>query len=322
MSKKQEVDMEVEEMENPPVLYIELEDRRPSGFIMDLDGRPAGSFGTEHFIELDAPLARFIPTSGFRRGTKKEIKNGKTVDLAYNEPIRYIKEQTEISVEKQKLLGIEPGRATKENLIEVKRGNFSVVREGSYIGLYDYLLDVFYNSSNPNRSERATKIYKVVELGKEEEDLNDYDIMMADALMLVKRFYQKTAKGYVYKEDKINTLCSLFEIYAETMSGKVTALNALAKADPKKFIHKAEKFLQMNMTFVAHALHLNVIRFNDNTVESVDREKIFANLGSQRLTNQEKIERFSELLETDDFKEAKEELMIELEIAQENALNK
>lgn len=318
----QDIEREVAEMEKPPVLYIELYDKRPSGFIRDLDGKPAGSFGTEHHHELDSPMARFIPTFGYRKGVKKEMKNGKQVDLSYNEPIRYIKEQTEISLERQKLLGIERSRATKEDLIEVKRGSLSVVREGSYIGLYDYLTEVYYNASNPDRSKGADKIYKVVQLGIEEEGLNDLDIMMADALKLVARFYEKKSTGkYVYKEDKIDTLCNLFEVYAETMSGKITALNALAKTDPKEFIYRAEKFLQTNFTFVAQAIQLNVIYFKGNIAEYVGKEKIVANLGSEKLTNQEKVERLSELLQTDDFKEINEELMFEVEVVKEKQLN-
>lgn len=305
----------IEVQEEAPCMYIRLTDQRPSGFILD------GTRGTKDEQELTAPLARFIPNFGYRRGYKIEQKNGKPIRIPFNEPIRYIKEQTEISVLKQKELGIERNRATKEDLIEIKRGDFSVVREGSFIGLFDYIRDVFYNKNAEGRSARADVIYEIVDPGKNDEQLNDYDIEMADALQFVARFYQKTPKGYVYKEDKINSLCDLFQIFAETMPGKVTGLNALAKGDPGTFLLKAQKFEQINITLVAHALQLNVIRFNGNVAEYVSKEKIMANLGSEPLRHDMKIEKLAELLQSDDFKAINMEFLVELEAAKEKALN-
>lgn len=324
MSKNalQDVETYEEEIDQPEVLHIELFDRRPSGFIRDLNGVEAASKGTEHYHELDAPLATFIPTSGFRRGYKDEInRQGKKVKTAYNEPIRYIKEQMEISVERQKALGIEPMRASKENMIEMKRGEMTVTREGSHIGLYDYLMDSFYNADNPDRSPGATKIFRVVKLGQEEEKINEYDIAMADALIFVAKFYKKGTKGYVYQEDKINALCNLFEIYADTNSGKVTALNGLAKANPEEFMRRAEKFEQSNFSIIANALLLNVIRFEGNTAVYVEKEKVCADLGSETMTNQAKIERLGQLMQTADFAGIWQELQFEVELAQENKLN-
>lgn len=316
METTKEIGFDSEEIkeEKPRVLYIELYDRRPSGFVLD------GTRGTENHQELDAPTARFIPNFGYRKGTKDEVVNGKKVKIAYNEPIRYIKEQTEISVIKQQLLGITRSRAGKEDLIEVKRGNFSVVREGSYIGLYDYLLEAFYNASNPHRSAGADKIYKVIEMGKEEEELNEYDIAMADALQFVARFYKKTKQGYQYNEEKINAMCELFTVFGETMAGKVTALNALAKADPAAFMKRAELFEQINVTHVTHALQLNVISFKGNVAEYVGKEKVIVNLGSEKLTHEQKIERLADFLQTPELRGAYEELQLEIEIAKENQL--
>jgi hypothetical protein len=280
---------------------------------------------------INAPTACFIPNRGYRKGYKDVIdritgkpqldKEGKKVVQPYHEEIRYIKHQTEISVERQKMLGIIPHRVAQEDMIEVKKGNMTIVREGAHIPLYDYILDAFYNSSNPDRSPSAAKIYKVVELGKEEELLNDEDILMADALKFVARFYQRTAKGkYTYNEEKINGLCELFAIFGETMSGKVLALNSLAKLDPSAFLEKAEKFEQVTITEITHALHLNVIRFKDNVVEYVEKEKVIASLGTGKLSHDKKIEKLADLLHTPELKSAYDELQLELEIAQEKAL--
>lgn len=326
MSRKTEVEvddvMEMEE-DKPEVLYIRLCDRRPSGFIQDMNGVPAGTKGTEHHHEFDSPVARFIPNFGMRKGIKEETRNGNKVKTAYNEPIRYIKDQTEISVERQALLNIQRSRAAKEDMIEIKRGEFSVVREGSWIGLFDFIKQAFYNKSNTDRSgSRATAIYEEVEMGKEEEGLNEYDIYLADAIKFIGKFYQKTGKGYIYKEDKINALCELFAVYAETMAGKVTALNGTAKLNPEKFMIKAIKFEQTAFANVTHALQLKVIQIKDNLVYYTEKDKIMMNLGSGYMRPDQQIERISELLETPDFKAAKEEFMFELDLAKEKQLNK
>jgi hypothetical protein len=332
--KELEVGFDSEEVkeEKPPVLYIEVFDRRDSGFYLDSNGVPAGTRGTKFEMGIDCPTACFIPNVGYRKGYKPLIdrvtnkpvidkETGEVKMQAYHEPIRYIKHQTEISIEKQKALGIVPHRSAQEDMIEIKKGNMTIVREGAHIPLYDYILEAFYNSTNPDRSPGAAKIYKVVELGKEEEELNEEDILMADALKFVARFYQKTAKGkFTYNEEKINGLCELFAVFGETMSGKVLALNSLAKLDPANFLEKAEKFEQVTITEITHALHLNVIRFKDNVVEYVEKEKVLGSLGTAKMSHEKKIEKLADLLHTPEMKAAYEELQLELEIAQEKAL--
>jgi hypothetical protein len=331
---KEEIGYDSEEVkeEKPPVMYIEVFDRRDSGFYLDSNGVPAGTKGTKFEMGIDCPTACFIPNFGYRKGYKPVVdretgkaiidkETGKQKMQAYHEPIKYIKEQTEISVERQKALGIVPHRAGQEDMIEIKKGNMTIVREGSHIGLYDYILDAFYNATNPDRSPSAAKIYKVVELGKDEEEMNDDDILMADALKFVARFYQKIGKGkYKYNEEKINGLCELFTIFAETMSGKVTALNALAKDDPEAFLAKATKFEQVTITEITHALQLNVIRFKENVMEYVEKEKVILSLGTGKLSHDKKIEKAADMLHTPELKASYEELQLELEIAQEKSL--
>lgn len=332
-AKELEVGFDSEEVkdEKPPVLYIEVFDRRDSGFYLDNNGVPAGTRGTKFEMGIDCPTACFIPNVGYRKGYKPLIdrltnkpvldEKGNVKMQSYHEPIRYIKHQTEISVEKQKVLGIVPHRSAQEDMIEIKKGNMTIVKEGAHIPLYDYIVEAFYNASNPDRSPGAAKIYKVIELGKEEEELNEDDLLMADALKFVARFYQRTAKGkFTYNEEKINGLCELFAVFGETMSGKVLALNSLAKLDPASFLEKAEKFEQITITEIAHALHLNVIRFKDNVVEYVEKEKVIASLGTAKISHEKKIEKLADLLHTPELKSAYEELQLELEIAQEKAL--
>jgi len=303
--------------EKIPIIFIELVDRRPSGFILD------GTRGTKYESELDSPTARFIPNVGFRRVFKTETINGKEVKTPINEPIRWIKNETEISVQKQKERGIVPNKQTREDKIIIEKGTFSVAREGSYVGLYDYLLEAFYNVSNPNRSSSASDIYRVIELGKDEEELNEMDFLIADATAFVKKLVQKTGtKQYKYNEEKINALCEMFAVYAETMPGKVEALMNMVKFDPEAFLQKATKMEQTKATEISHALQLNVVTFKGNTFQYVEKDKIIATLGTGNISHANKIEKMADLFGTPDFKAQYEEFQLELEIAKENANNK
>lgn len=299
--------------DKPPVIFIELCDRRPSGFIKD------GTKGTDWEEELDSPVAEFIPNFGYRRA--KKVENGK--DVFYNEPIRYIKEQTVISVAEQKKLGIEPHRASKEDKIIIERGNFSVVREGSFVGLYDYILEAFYNETNPNRSESAQALYRVIDFDKEDEEINELDFMIADATQFVQRLVQKVGeKQYKYQEEKIKGLCQLFAIFAETPAGMVTGLMAFAKKDPKTFLDKATKFEQTKMIQITHALELSVIKFEGNTVQYAAKDKIIATLGTGNMSHAKKIEKLADLFGTPELRAAYDEFQLELEVAKETASQK
>lgn len=291
-------------------IYIELTDRRGSGFILD------GTRGTKHEYELDAPTARIIPNTGLRR---RKDEDGKILDEF--EEIRYIKNQSVISVQEQNIKGIKPNRAALEDKIIVKAGKFTVGREGSFIGLYDYLMDVFYNGNNPYRSEGADDLFKVIDIGKAEEQFNEQAIMEADAIQFIGQLYQKVGdKQYRYNEDKINGLCQLFLIYAETMPGKIQGLMGHARRDPATFLDKAYRFEQTTNTEVSHALELNVVKFEGNTAVYVAKDKVLGNLGTGNFSHTKKIEKLSDLLRTPEYKAAYEEFKIELEAAHEKAL--
>jgi hypothetical protein len=312
-----EVGYDTEELKNEkvPTIYIELRDKRPSGFILN------GTHGTKHEVQLDAPTARFIPNIVYRINCKEQTLNGKNLKTPMNEAIRWIKNETEISVEVQKERGIIPHRIGKEDKIIIEKGNFSVAREGAYIGLYDYLMDVFYNGTNKDRSDGADAIYNVIELGKEEEETNEMDFMIADAINFVRKLVQKIGeKKYKYDEDRINNLCQIFLVYAETMPGKVEALMQHAKYDPKNFIEKATKITQTKITEVAHALELSVIVFKGNTVMYANKDKVIATLGTGNMSQENKISKLADLFGTPEFKAAYEEFVLELEIAKEQAL--
>lgn len=303
-----------------PVMFIELSDMRDSGFIKD------GTENTPHEEKLRSPLRRYIPNIGYRKGEKlvKDPKTGKEVLTKYNEQIRFIRNETEISVRVQKELGIEPA-GKKEDRIVIERGYATVAREGSDIGLYDYLKDAFYNETNPDRSEKATALYRIVEKDKQAEFSNEGDFIVMDALAYIKTLRTVTGekdgkKLYRYNEEKINGLCELLAIFAETNATKVQAIIFNARNQPEWFMSKVTKWEQTTETEVTHALKLNVIRFNKNVAEYVTKEKIIKLMGSENLKHDDKISRLSDWLRTSDGHEAYMELKAELEAAKEQSL--
>lgn len=290
------------------VIIVELVDRRPSGFILD------GTRGTRNEHELDSPTARFIPNKGLRAqiGEDGEPTGG-------FEEIRYIKNRKEISIDEQQRKNINPSRAALEDKIIIKGGRFAVTNDGSYTGLFQYILDAFYNEGAKGRPEDLDPIYRIIIPGKQEEMFNEQEILAADAIRLIGTLYQKTGSEYAYNEEKINALCNLFQIFSETNSGKISGLMAIAKRDPENFLQKATKFEQTTVTEVTHALELNVLKFDGNTVRYALKDKVLANLGTGNLTHEKKINKTADLLRTPDFKAQYEELKIEIEAAKENA---
>ena len=238
-----------------PVMFIELVDRKGSGFIQD------GTENTKNPIELNSPSQKYIANQGWRKATK--VVDGKSV--SYNERIRYIRNEREISVEKQKLFGIEPSALPKEDKIVITGGEAVIARVRGNEGLFDFFKDSFYNESNPDRSPKATAVYRVVEKDKEaEEDIED-DIALADALNYLNALSQKVGeKSYRYNEEKIDGLCQLFTVFADTPATKLRSLIVFAKTTPLKFMQAVTKWEQITQTEITHALQLNVIKFDGN----------------------------------------------------------
>lgn len=292
----------LEVKKDTPVIFIELTDRRSSGYILD------GTRDTKEEFELNSPTMRFIRNTGKRFNEQ----------IGRVEDIRYIKGRDEISVDEQKQKGIIPNKATSmEDLIGIKDGTFSVKREYPYIGLYDYLIQSFDNESNPHRPESKTAIYRVIELGKKEEKLNELSMMEADAVQLIGTLYQKVGdKKYRYNTDKINALCELFLVFAETEAGKIHGLMAHAKRNPENFLKKATRFEQTTITEIAHALELSVIKFEGNTATYIHKDKVIRNLGKGNISHDTKVQLLADFLRSPEGNAAYLELRAELEAAQ------
>lgn len=287
--------------EKVPIILIEVHDRRDSGFIRD------NTEGTKHEERLTGPSKLNIPNVSFRR-----IPDSKS-----NEKIRYIFGEDEISIEQQKKRGIEPNRIANVDKIVIENCSMSVAREGANVGLYDYLVNTFFNSTNPNRSEKATKLFKVVDVNKVQEEKNELELARHDAKGFVYSLQEKKGKEWVYQEQRIDALCELFQCYGEIYSSKIELLSKQATYDPLNFMQKVMKFEQTISTKVAHALQLNVIKFEGNTAIYVGKNKIIKNFGAGKFSKDAQVEELATYLRTKDGYEAMQELDAEINFAKE-----
>jgi hypothetical protein len=301
---------QVKDADGVEIGFFRLTDRKGSGFIQD------GTENTSNPIELRNPKVRYIPNEGYRMGTKVDPKTGKTI--RFHEKIRFIRGIPEISVEQQKLMGVEPNRQTKEDKIIITDGEAIVARDPGNEGLFDYLSQVFYNKS-AERSPKATEIFETVEPDKEAEQDNEFDHALADALIYLKPLSKKVGDGlYRYNEEKIDGLCSLFNVFAETHATRLTALTKFAKTVPLKFMQAVTLWEQITETEITHALKLSVIKFDKNVAVYVNSEKVIKSLGTEKLSNDEKVSVLADWLRTSDGYEAYNELKAHIELAKES----
>lgn len=291
-------------------IFLELVEKRNSGFVKQ------GTEGTPFHEELNCPNIRWIPNSGFR--AVEEEQNGKQVTV-YKE-IRWIKNCNTIEKDEQERRGIKS--QPFEDKIPFEKGFATVVRNGSTISLFDYLKDVFYNENSKNRPETADAIYRVMEIDKKAEEIDESDIEMADAIKLVASLRTQTSKQdktYKYNEERLNSICELCAVYADSTATKFHALMSLAKARSKWFLDLVVRFEQTILTEVTHAVELEIIRFDGNTV--LDGDKVLKNLGTGNLSRDTKIERFSDFLKTNEGNPILTELRVKIEVAKANIKN-
>ncbi len=302
---------QLKDKDAPEVMFIELCDLKSSGFIQD------GTENTPNPIEINYPSVKFIPNVGYRRGIKKEIRGGKEVETFYNEQIRFIRNETEISVQRQKELGIEP--SPKMDKIIIEKGVAVVERDANNIGLYDFLHDVYYNKSVPNRSQKATAIFQIIEKDERAEEDLDYDIALSDAMSYLTKLSQKVGdKLYKYDEDKIDGLCSLFTVFSDTPATKLRSLIAFAKTTPLRFMQAVTIWEQTTETEITQALNLNVIGFDANVALYKNKDKVIKSLGVEKMKQAEKISKLADWFRTSDGNEAYTEFRVELEAAKQS----
>lgn len=287
----------------PEVVMIELVNTRDSGFVLD------GTRGTDFEQRLDAPSACFLPNTGFMAGAAGELIE-----------IRFIKNRDEIEVQKQNQLGFKPSGNKLEDKIILKNGRQAIVKDGGYAGLYDYIMKVFYQENAPGRPEGMPALFRVVVPGKKEEKLNEFEFQKSEAIQWLSQYYQKRGDKYWFDEQKIDSLCQMFIVYADSPQGKVNGLIAHINHDPVAFLDKAMKMEQTVVSELHIAIELNVVKFEKNTLVYSNKDKVIMDCGKGNVSLDKKIVKASEFLQSPENKEIYDEFHIELETAQEKAL--
>lgn len=298
----------IEKKEEYPTLFVEAVGMKGSGWIQD------GTENSANPVEISWPTMLGIPNTGFR---KVKDADGKW----FNEPIRHIKNCNIISVAEQDAKNIKPSPDHSTDKIFLEKGFGMFVRDPENQGTYDFINEVFYNESNPERSKKATALYRVIKLEERNEDEIEDTMAEANAMQVIGKLYEIRGKGnYVYNEQAIDGLCQVMNVVGESYSSKVIALQRLARFNPKKFITTVTKFQQTTLTEVAHALELNVIQFKDNAVVYVEKGKVIVTLGNEKMKREDKVEAFANWLRTSDGHEAYMELQAEIELAKTKQL--
>lgn len=294
-----------------PVMYIEVVDRKPSGFIM------SGTQGTAQEQQLMAPSVQWIDPRG---KMAQMVTDPKTkVTTRHDVEIRFINGCDTIIPKEQKERGFEPNRF--EDKIAIENGFATIERQGSTIGLYDYLEKVFYNKDAPGRPQTADARFQLVKLNEKAQAFADNDELETEAKQLVYSLRKKSgSKVESYLEDKIDTLCRLFGVWDDSNEKKIVVLLNIAKKDPAKFITVFEQAGQVIQVEITQALELDIIIFDGNVAMYKDGSNVIKSLGTEKMKPDEKIEALADWFGTNDGNPALTELRQHLEITKEKLL--
>lgn len=229
-----------------------LRDRQGSGFMKEGDD---GSL----FDELNSPRLFRIANPSKRL----TLKEGRVVE----EAIRYIKGCNTISVEEQQKRNIQPSPGDDDN-IYFEYGKLIVPNEGETAMVFEFLTQNIAYQEAPNRpSDREYTYFRYYPEKVSHQQLVDND-MYLKAMSLVKDLYRLDNKdNAVYRKDKIDFLCNLFNVSTlDDYASKTATLMTLAKDNPKSFIKETEKVLDSIVNDVKTAELLGVIVIDKNKV--------------------------------------------------------
>ncbi len=228
----------------PETALFELINRGSSGFFKE------GTQGTPEASELTTTDHTWLPTEGYMSFVDEKGDR-------YIKEIRYISGQDIILKEEQEKKGLKAN--PRQDKIAFIKGFIRIANSGSERGLFAYLKNVFYNEQSPEREEKATAVFREVDQNKVPELLMEDDDALVRALQITTALKTKTANGYEYNEERIESLCRLFKIQAEAVGQQLALLSNLAKLTPAAFVTKVENFEQKYETEINQALELKVI---------------------------------------------------------------
>ncbi len=82
----------------------------------------------------------------------------------------------------------------------------------------------------------------------------------------IKQFITEKGGKYTYNEERIESLCVVFNVFGESVQEKTQALVGYAKINPQDFLVRAKATEQTMNIEVSHGLKLKVIEIAGNSV--------------------------------------------------------
>lgn len=244
-----------------PVAIFELlpASKNGSGFVRE------DTVGTADPIRILHPKNRVIQNVSVKK-VESETEKG----VFINVPTRYIYGQEVILQKKQDEQNIQPNPKTDK--VVFINGLLTVPKDGAFVGLYNFMKEHAQNITNEGRIESLQPIFREIKPSEDAHKDNFTDFLIVEAIGYIKALVTEKAGKFVYNEERIEALCPLFNVYAETIEQKTTALIAIAKADPQGFLNKAKANEQTVLIEVQHGLLLKVIGFEGNTAVYIDKK--------------------------------------------------
>ena len=270
------------------------------------------TIGTQNPIVLIHPKNRVIQNESVVK--MKNVKG----DAFVNVPTRYIYNQDIILKKEQETNNIQPNpRTDKINFIN---GLITVPKNGAFVGLYEFLKQHAQNLTNPERIESLQPIFRELKPAEDAHEANFNEFLSTEAIGYIKEMVTVNKdKTYSYNEDRIDAICPLFGVVADSYEQKVTALIQVAKADPQTFLVKAKTVEQTMEIEVSHGIKLGVIAFEGNTALYVGKNlKIKTWPG--RLAEEKKNQVLAQYFSSSDGKEAYELYKAELAAAKAESI--
>lgn len=224
------------------------------------------TINTPNPVVLVHPKNRVIQNESVKREPSKKDKK-----IFINVPTRYIYNQEIILKDDQDAQNIKPNPKTDK--IVFINGLLTVPKDGGFVGLYNFMKEHAQNLSNPDRVETLSPVFREIKPAEDAHEDNFNDFLIVEAVGYIKALVTEQNGKYVYNEERIDAICPLFNVYAESPEQKVTALIAIAKTEPKSFLEKAKASEQTIAIEINHGIMLKVISIEKNTVVYADQAK-------------------------------------------------
>ena len=289
-----------------PFAMYELCDMKGSGFIKQ------GTEGTPYQEELRAPKLRRIPREGFRM--IEVDMDGQLTKIT--EPIVFIPNQREISAERLKSRGITVNNRDAQGRIAFLDGILAVSREGKFVSLYDYMEQVFYNEEAKDRPEHIEPIFRKINKEKKHELMFEDSNAEMDAVSYVRKLVKKSADGYVYEEDKIDSICEMINLFADSYAEKANGILMFARAQPVDFLEKVTKWENQIQMDVTQAFKLDVLTYTQDGLVKYAKKEVVVKSFPDKPKKPEMLSRLADFFRSPEGNQSLTELRAEIEVAQ------